>query len=690
MMADIQGKILSKYGIDIAQENILKLYKADKEDISPQELQALIEQARMRWNQSVNGANEKMAERARARLEKADTYEAILKDDKLRKELFAYYNGGSGAGSGAQGSVPAGSLDFAREYFQLLETSKKIMKPDVEFFFQYYQGERKNKKAILEMLGKEFKVIGLGKDDKYAEEEVDDGPEGKKKDETSSLIVNLFQEATVLKLRKCVEFYESARQSEAVCQKYPAIREGLYEFLELKSLETIDQFSAYVTEKSKEFYAIRQERGQEFVPAVDLFNTLQALSGYRDVVDNFAEFKLLLRYPNLTPYMYSFTEMKKSTLKGIMEIANRDYVFRDDVDFILSYYNPVHDNFGITNSGIGDLIKRAEKKAKSNKVLNEIDEKLGRKKSRKLPFGAELMHWLAYWPIFLAYFVFEVFKTIFTQLHKLTIPVFLVVFAGANWLIPKHSAFENLWYLRKIMSKAEWYGYLYELFGETMESSVEAVSMSLAMIILMLAVYILPPLFAAIFVSEAASDLNKRYDWIGYERTFQNIFQKLRKKTEDQYAAHKQLYKKQKISKAVTNLVCLILVIAAVFAAPIGFRKFSEETGYFQKDEATERYLAELAERKEQSAREASSEAESAEEEPEIVMVITANAANIRSGPGTDYKSLLVASKGDTFISTGRGKEADNDRIWYEIYLDEKKEKKAWASESVIEIQKRR
>ena len=53
-MADIQTTVLKKYGIDIAQENIFKLYKLEKADPSPQELQNAIDATRKRWTQSVN------------------------------------------------------------------------------------------------------------------------------------------------------------------------------------------------------------------------------------------------------------------------------------------------------------------------------------------------------------------------------------------------------------------------------------------------------------------------------------------------------------------------------------------------------------------------------------------------------------------------------------------------------------
>lgn len=700
-MADIQGKILSKYGIDIAQENIFKLYKLDKADVTVEELQILLDATRKRWNQSINGPNEKNAERDSGRLEKADKYEAILRVDKLRKELYTYYNKGGDQQAQAQSGTAVGGLQFAHEYFKLIETSKKLKREDVEFFFDYYQSERKNKKAILEMLGKEFKIKGLGKEGKYAEEGQDDDIEGKRKDKSSPLIVNLFQEATIIKLRKCFELYSKAAESNDVCQKYPGIRESLYDFLELKGVEDIQQFSDLVSTKGKEVYIVRQERGIEYVPLVDLFNTLQVLAGYRDIVDNLSEFKLLIKYPNLTPYMYSFVEMKANTLKGIINIANKDYVFRDDTDFILNYYNPVHDNFGISSSGISSLIKKAEKKAKSNKVLNDIDEKLGRKKKRKVSIGAEILHWLVYWPIFLVYFVFEVFKVIFTRLHKIAIPVFVILFIGSNWFFPKLFAIENLLYLRKIFSKVEWYGYLNDFLGDTIQNGFEAFVLSVVAIIIMLMIYVLPSLFVATFIAETADDLNKRYDWVGYERTFQNIFKTLRKKTEDQYIAHNKLFFKNKVPKVIINIVSLIVLLLVIRFAPTGFKAFSEETGYFQKSKAgeennqniesdqglTDDLRKDEIEKLEEELIKSAQGLDSDNSQDEITMVITQGSSNLRSGPSVDYDALTVASKGDIFIATGNTETASNGRVWYEVYLNEDRTQTGWASEKVIEEQ---
>lgn len=681
-MADIQSKILSKYGIDIAQENIFKLYKIDSAEISPQDLEVKIQDTRKRWNSSINGANEKNAERDRARLEKADKYEAILKDAKLRKEVFNFYNKPSGPVGG--GTTPGGgSTEFAKEYFELVATTKKIKKADVDFFFKYYQSERKNKKAILEMLSKELKINGLGKEGKYADEGDEKDEEGKKKDDTSPLIVNLFQEATVLKIRRAIEKYEEASQSSEVCQRYPDIRNGLYEFLGIKDIENAKQFTEIMAAKGKEVYAIRQEKGTEYVPLVDMYNILQGIGDYQDVVDNIPEFKLLLKYPNLTPYMFSFVEMKPSTIKGMVDVANRDYVFRDDTDFILNYYKPVHDNFGISDSGIGSILRKAEKKAKQNKVLNGIDEKLGRNKNkRKISVGAEIIHWLVYWPIFAVYFVFEVAKAVFTELHRFAIPVFVILFGLESWLLPKLEI-DNLLILRKIFFKNQWLSYLDGFMGEAGENVVETILLSLVLIIILLAVYVLPPLFVSLFISAFADDFNKRFDWVGIERTFQQIFQVLRKKTEDQYLAQKKLFIKSKIGKVIINLISLAVLIAIIIFTPMGFRKFSETTGYFQKEPKVEDYY------------ESSYEGDAGEVgNPDVndlpvgkAMVITESSANIRSGPSTDYDVVATASQGDIFVATGNQETASNGRIWYEIYLDDEKTQTGWASQKIIDFQ---
>lgn len=677
-MADIENKISTKYGIDINQINIPKLYKIDRADISPEELEQKIADCRKKWNQSINGANEKFAERDRNHLERADRYEEILRNEKLREELLAYYKKGPAAG-GANG-VP-GNTEFAREYFSLVATTKKIKKKDVEFFFTYFQEERKHKKAILEMLHKEYKVAGLGSEKRYANEDDSTEEAGKEKRDSSPLIVNRFQEATLLKIHKCESFYQKARESAELCQRYPSLRESMYDYLELDKAKDLESMKTQVAKQREEVFAQRQERGTEYAVLLDLFNSLNDILNYRDVVDNFPEFKLLMKYPKLTPYMHEFEDMKQSTINGILEIANRDYRFRDVNDFILSYFQIIYDNFNINDSAIKSILKKAEKSANANKILNGIDEKLGRKRERTLPVGVNIIHWLAYWPIFMVYVVFEVFKAIFTRMKKLAIPVFIILFALLNWMLPKMYEFENLLVLRKIFVKAEWYAFVGGVTKGNLSHGFLAFLLSLIVIILLVMLYVLPPLMIAMFVYESAGSLSDHFDWIGLERTFQNILQTIRKKTEDQYMAQKKSFFKNKVPRIMVNIACLITVLLMVRYVPIGFRIFSEKTGYFQRSEHVEWNLPEEGSANEEEVSEAETEALEA-------MVITASSANIRSGPGTNYDVMTVANQGEVFWATGNEQPVGSSgTIWYELYLSEDRTQVGWASQKVIDFQ---
>lgn len=678
-MADIQSKILSQYGIDIASENIFKLYRLESASISPEELEAKIQDTRKRWETSANGANEKNAARDHARLEKADQYESVLRNVKLRGQVYDYYNKPAGAGGAGDAS---GSTEFAREYFGLVATTKKLKRADVDFFFNYYPSERKNRKAVIDMLEKDFKVKGLSRKDAPEEKEE---LEGKKKDSNSPLIVNLFQEATILKLRKAVEHYEKALGSEELCARYPKLREGLYDYLEIQQVEDAESFNKLMFDKGQAIYAVRQEKGVEYVPLVDLFNTLKEMGTYQDVVDNIPEFKLLLKYPKLTPYMYAFVEMKPGTVKGIMKVASRDYAFRDDADFILNYYQPVYDNFGINSRGIGAVIRKAEKKAKQNKILNQIDEKLGRKKTRRNhSIGVEVVHWLVYWPIFLTYFVFEAAKVVFTKLQGLVVPAFIAFFVLCNWLFPKIMSIENLLILRKIIFKDQWVSFLDEFIGSPPRNGFETVVLSLYAVIALLLVYVGPPLLAAGAVSEFADDFNKRFDWVGYERTFQNILQRLRQKTEEQFAAQKGAFAKKKMPKIITNLLCVAIIFVLVLVTPGIMDRLGKLTGYGQKE--TEKEVSVYTEA--QTDTETEPFGEETDKKPAgEQMVISADAANIRSGPGTDYGIVAAGHRGDVFTATGNQQTASNGRVWYEIYLDANMTETGWASEKVIGFQ---
>ena len=71
--------------------------------------------------------------------------------------------------------------------------------------------------------------------------------------------------------------------------------------------------------------------------------------------------------------------------------------------------------------------------------------------------------------------------------------------------------------------------------------------------------------------------------------------------------------------------------------------------------------------------------------EPEIIYVITADTANIRSGPSTDFEVIATATRGEVYSGTGNEETAENGKVWYEIYLDDGHSNLGWASSSIIE-----
>ena len=71
--------------------------------------------------------------------------------------------------------------------------------------------------------------------------------------------------------------------------------------------------------------------------------------------------------------------------------------------------------------------------------------------------------------------------------------------------------------------------------------------------------------------------------------------------------------------------------------------------------------------------------------EPEIIYVITADTANIRSGPSTDFEVIATVTRGEVYSGTDNEETAENGNVWYEIYLDDEHSNLGWASSSIIE-----
>ena len=149
---------------------------------------------------------------------------------------------------------------------------------------------------------------------------------------------------------------------------------------------------------------------------------------------------------------------------------------------------------------------------------------------------------------------------------------------------------------------------------------------------------------------------------------------KSRKKTKAAYDKQKNSFVGRQIPKILTNVLCVIMIPAMIHFIPIGLHRVSEYTGYGQDNYAYE----------------TEEEAEEEDMQTGETMVITADSANIRSGPGTDYEVIATAGKGDVFVATGNQETADNGRIWYEVlctYGEDGTLQPGWASEKVIDFE---
>ena len=566
-MADIRSKIKDKYKIDLAEENIVKLYGIKDANISDSELRNKFSETRKKWENSVKMGTEKAAKRDQARLDKAGVYETILLDKKLFGEVFAYYNK-SGSGEGSS------QVESARQYFKLIATTKKIRKSDVEFYNKYYK-PGKNKKAIIDMLKKEFKVQGIGKDKESDNEE--ESKEEKKKQSNSHIIKNLFEESTVITIQEAVRCYEQVCTDPDIQRSYPNIDKGFYSFVEIENIESIKQLEEIVLENRKKANDTStnavdsgKANADNYRKVVDLFNKLADLVNHKDVADNIEEFKLLMRYPKLTPYMFAFIEMKPDTMQGIVEIAKNEYGFLNVNDFILEYYDKVHDNFGISDKGISAILKKARGSTKKNKILNAINKKRKKAKEERMAgnnpnmnLGYSILFWLlyvlAYWPLYLTYLTFEIVKMVITRLNYLTIPTFLLVFGFENWKASKLGA-NNIFVLRKIFMKKEWRECVTNFWHQEALYSFEFKIQSFIYIIVILSIFVILPLFASIFMSAYADEFNKGFDWIGIDRSFKQI-SKLTKINMKNLFKDRKAYIKSKIQQILINTLSIVLII---------------------------------------------------------------------------------------------------------------------------------
>ena len=418
-MADIREQIKRKYGVDIETLNLFSLYKISGPDVTDQELEQAFAKKRKSWSQFLNSPREDKAAQARQHLEAADRYEAVLRDPSLRKALYAYYQK-SGDGTGDT------SLDFAREFFGIVGKTRRIRRQEIDFFFEYFPEQRKSRQSILEMLKTEFKVSKL--DARGADGGEDERDEKKKK---SALVADQFDRSTLLGIRKCQAYLTKAAAIGTTAVQFPGMSESLYRFLDLENCRDIESLRTLVKAGREKASDLRLDGGQEYTPVLDLYNKLDELLDQNDVFYNFKEFKLLVKFPNLTPYMYEIVEARERTIADLARVAQREYGFRDQYDFLFSYFLTMYSKFGIYDNGIRKMMKDAERKQGRQKFLDKVDRIRGREKTEPLPPCFTPLFFLAYLPVYLTFGVFELVKLIVWNLRYIAIPAAV---PAALWL----------------------------------------------------------------------------------------------------------------------------------------------------------------------------------------------------------------------------------------------------------------
>ena len=140
--------------------------------------------------------------------------------------------------------------------------------------------------------------------------------------------------------------------------RFPGVSESLYRFLDLENCRDIESLRTLVKAGREKASGLRLDGGQ-ITPVLDLYNKLDELLDQNDVFYNFKEFKLLVKFPNLTPYMYEIVEARERTIADLARVAQREYGFRDQYDFLFSYFLTMYSKFGIYDNGIRKMMKES-------------------------------------------------------------------------------------------------------------------------------------------------------------------------------------------------------------------------------------------------------------------------------------------------------------------------------------------
>ena len=549
---NIKNTIQQQYGIDIDKINIPKMYKVDSADIPADELEKKIAACRKRWNASVNGPNEQYAARDQAHLDKADSYEAILRDRRMLKAVLDHYGKKGGADDSA-------SCETARKFFTALkEVNNSVSQKDFNFYMLYFPEERKNEKAIIEMLsGKEFKAVAL-KPCSFSDEEETEG-----KTKSSGMQQNRFQKESLSLLHKCELQYAQLQQSDFLREKYPALSKTFYDFLRLDEVDETE-FAMYIDSASQEVFNRRQNdasHSNEYIPLTVYFNTWKDILKHNDVTGNFHMFKKLVRYPLFTPYLYLAEDVNQSFLEALLKQTRDQYDFGGLNDFLYLYFKPLaegrHYSFTLDKK-LEAMLKRIDQHPEDAE-REKRRSSAAAKRRKMIPLPLQILRFFATWPIYLVQFVFESFRFAVINVQKLAWIIGVFLSLTFSQLITGHSLFANIW-AAATQFPDEVARQLQSIVGSMDYNNFVAVLGGLAFIVELAVSFVLVPVLCTMFLFYLARDLDQSIDLMGYHKTFQHIQQTIEKKL---LQAYKKLGKKL-YGKMIWPILANVLTVAAL------------------------------------------------------------------------------------------------------------------------------
>ncbi len=178
----------------------------------------------------------------------------------------------------------------------------------------------------------------------------------------------------------------------------------------------------------------------------------------------------------------------------------------------------------------------------------------------KMSMGAVVLHYFAFFPMVLTYFVFEVLKVILTKMKFFAIPLCILALYLSYRLIPSMTDFPELNVLLKVFNREEWVPFLTDLMGKRyIHPGAGTVLNSIILILFIIAVYVLPAFLLTCFVLAFGEDLTARLYWDEREVRFRGMLQGLYMNSADRFSLNEGEFVSNRLVRGVINVI-LILV----------------------------------------------------------------------------------------------------------------------------------